>query len=223
MYRMGFLTFAGLSVRSFVRSFICVCLSVCFRMSVCLSVCLFVGLSVRQSVCLSVCLAACQFLCVRLFCLSVCVFDGHFVCLCVIVMVMPFPPPTPNLLITQRVVLQVCMSEVWGCASFLDVPQPGNRIRFVRACGRGEAACLRERDSISVAGLKILKFFFASGSSSAASIDHSVLHGIFEICPIFAAICMGSMPSRDFVKVWYGFCRIVNALLKYCMGCMNVV
>ena len=108
----------------------------------------------------------------------------------------------------------------------LDVPQPGNRIRFVRACGRGEAACLRERDSISVAGLKFLKFFFACGSGSGsppASIEHSFLHGIFAICSIIAAICMGSMPSRDLVNVLYGFCRILYDLLMYCMGCMNVV
>ena len=112
------------------------------------------------------------------------------------------------------------MSEVWGCASFLDVPQPGNRIRFVRACGRGEAACLRERDSISVAGRKIPEFCFASGSF--ALIEHSFLHGIFEFCSILTDICMGSMPSRNFVKVWHGFCRILYDLLIYCMGCMNV-
>ena len=97
----------------------------------------------------------------------------------------------------------------------------GKSFRFVRACGRGEAACLRERDSISVAGLKIPKFFSGSGSGSA-QIEHSFLHGIFEICSILTDICMGSMPSQRFVKVWYGFCRILYDLLIYCMGCMNV-
>ena len=53
--------------------------------------------------------------------------------------------------------------------------------------------------------------------------EHSFLHGIFEISSIIAAICMGSMPSRDFVNVWYGFCRILNDLLMYGMGCMNIV
>ena len=33
---------------------------------------------------------------------------------------------------------------------------------------------------------------------------------------------MESMPSRDFVNVWYGFCRILYDLLIYGMGCMNV-
>ena len=33
---------------------------------------------------------------------------------------------------------------------------------------------------------------------------------------------MGSMPSRNFVKVWHGFCRILYDLLIYCMGYMNV-
>ena len=45
-------------------------------------------------------------------------------------------------------------------------PGPVYRIRFVRASGRGEAACLRERDLISVAGLKILEFSSASGSAA---------------------------------------------------------
>ena len=103
---------------------------------------------------------------------------------------------------------------------FFRRPQTRKSFRFVRACGRGEAACLRERDSISVAGLKILKFLSASGSgsgsgSSFASIEHSVLHGIFEFCSMLTDICMGSMPSRNFVKVWYGFCIILDDLLIY--------
>ena len=42
------------------------------------------------------------------------------------------------------------------CASFFERFVPRNReivfVSFVRASGRGEAACLRERDYVSVAG-----------------------------------------------------------------------
>ena len=164
MYCMGSLTFASLSVCVFVRSSVSVCLFVseCMSvfLSVCLSVCLSVSLSVSQFVflpgCLSVFLCAfvltvCLFVCVPL---CVCVCDGHAF------------PPNPKAPYHPK-------GGLIGGLGFvrlpLDAPQPGNRIRFVRACGRGEAACLRERDSISVAGLKILKFSSGSGSSSSGA------------------------------------------------------
>ena len=57
------------------------------------------------------------------------------------------------------------MSEVWGCASSFG-RSPKREIgfvSFVRASGRGEAACLRERDYMLLyAGLLILEFSFAS-------------------------------------------------------------
>ena len=213
MYCMGFLTFAGLSVRSFVCVCLSVCLFVCLSLNVCMFFCLLVCRSVCPLVCLFVFLLGCLSFSLCASVLFVCACDGHFVCLCVIVMVMSFPPQPQTSLSPKGWSYR---SEVWGCACFLDVPQPGNRIRFVRACGRGEAACLRERDSVSVAGLKIPEFL--SGSGSFALIEHSFLHGIFEFCSMLTDMCMGSMPSRNCVKLWYGLCRILYDLLIYCMG-----
>ena len=49
----------------------------------------------------------------------------------------------------------------------LDVPPKREIVfvSFVRVSGRGEAACLRERDNASVAGLPILEFFSSFASS----------------------------------------------------------
>ena len=95
----------------------------------------------------------------------------------------------------------------------LDVPQPGNRIRFVRACGRGEAACLRERDSISVAGRKIPEFFCASGSGFAPFIDHSFLHGIFEIPQYVLLDAWDRYPLEILSMYGMGF-------VEFCMICL---
>ena len=61
------------------------------------------------------------------------------------------------------------MSEVWGCASSFG-RSPKREIgfvSFVRASGRGEAACLRERDYASLrwvinSRILLLAFFFSS-------------------------------------------------------------
>ena len=63
----------------------------------------------------------------------------------------------------------------------LDVP-PDREIgfvSFVRASGRGEAACLRERVMLLNAGLPILEF---SSASPPALIDCCVLIWVLSIC-----------------------------------------
>ena len=36
------------------------------------------------------------------------------------------------------------------------------------------------------------------------------------------AMCLGFVDILGFVNVWYGFCRILNDLLMYGMGCKNI-
>ena len=149
---------------------------------------------------------------------SVCVCDGH-----------AFPPnPKPPYhpkggLIGMYVCVYVC--RMFGVVR-LFWTSPNREIVFVSFVRAGEAklrVCVREIRFLSLAG-KFQNFSSPPAPAPApASIDQSVLHGIFEIYLIFAALCMGSMPSRDFVNVRYGFCRIGNALLMFSMGCMNVV
>ena len=77
----------------------------------------------------------------------------------------------------------------------LDVPpdREVGFVSFVRASGRGEAACLRERDYASLrwpTDSRILLLF-----SSPPLIDCCVLHGSYIFFLIIVAICMGLMSS----------------------------
>ena len=68
-------------------------------------------------------------------------------------------------------------------------------VSFVRASGRGEAACLRERDNDSLAGppdSRILLLLLLR------SIEHCALHVFFQFAKIFVNICMGLMHPRRF-------------------------
>ena len=97
------------------------------------------------------------------------------------------------------------MSEVRGCASSFG-RSPKREIgfvSFVRASGRGEAACLRERDYASlrwVINSRILLPFFSFSFAYVC-----VLHGFYRFSKFVDDMCMSLMHFQRFLNVLHGF------------------
>ena len=142
-------------------------------------------------VCVCVYLAVCLCMCVCV-CVSVCVCVCVYVCLCVCV--------------CMCVCVCVCCASSFGRS-----PKRGNRLRFVvRASGRGEAACLRERDYASlcwVINSRILSVSSSPVCLSPSLIEYCVLHGFYRFSQFVVDICMGLMHFPGVVDVLHGFYR----------------
>ena len=87
--------------------------------------------------------------------------------------------------------LCVCVGGLEFVRLLLTSPQPGNRIRFVRASRRGEAAC------VFVVSLGVRTERIPSPPPSSPSppsrIEHCICCIFFENEHLFVAVCMGLM------------------------------
>ena len=77
-----------------------------------------------------------------------------------------------------------CIYRRFGCcaSSFGRSPETGNRFRFVRAGGRGEAVCLREGDDASLRWPSDSRILVIRSLALAYSrVEYCLLHGFEEL------------------------------------------